>query len=35
MAKKGKKGRKGRKAKVDCKFKITNDMLKPLNEGKY
>lgn len=34
MAKKGKKGRKGKRAKVDCKFKITDEMIKPLNDGK-
>jgi len=36
MAKKrGRKGKKGKKPKVDCKFKITNEMLKPMNESKY
>jgi len=35
MAKKrGRKGKKGKKPKVDCKFKITNEMLKPMNESK-
>ncbi|EDV50134.1 uncharacterized protein LOC6545543 [Drosophila erecta] len=31
--KKGRKGKKGKKPKVDCKFKITNEMLKPMNEN--
>ncbi|XP_017128042.1 uncharacterized protein LOC108146518 [Drosophila elegans] len=30
--KKGRKGKKGKKTKVDCKFKILDEMLKPMNE---
>ncbi|XP_017060179.1 uncharacterized protein LOC108100674 [Drosophila ficusphila] len=31
--KKGRKGKKGKKPKVDCRFKITDEMLKPMNEN--